>query len=234
MEEDFTYIASFDIGKKAFAFCVEKINIKNFENMNNISKINRYNKNGTPSKEFQKLLNNVYREGELVLLKVVDLTINCKKKSYIDPETYYNMNEVLNNYQEYWDKCSVFVIEQQMGFNKNRNTMAIKLGQHCFSYFVTTYDRFKQTIEFPAYHKTNILGAEKIEKKTKGGKVSYKSVNKPARKKWCVEMAKSILFDRDDLKNMAVICGAKKKDDLADVICQLQAFKYLAFIDNLK
>jgi hypothetical protein len=63
--------------------------------------------------------------------------------------------------------------------------MALKLGQHCWSYFSIHYGRSKNIIEFPAYHKTQVLGAEKDKKVTKTGKINYKAVDKPQRKKWC-------------------------------------------------
>ena len=110
--------------------------------------------------------------------------------------------------------------------------MALKIGQHCYSYFAILYSRFKRIIEFPAYHKTQILGAAKIKKVTKGGKVSYKAMDKPARKKWSVEKAMTILAERDDFKTMSDLTSQRKKDDLADVLCQLQAFKVLVFIDK--
>ena len=218
------YIASFDIGKKAFAFCIEKVNRKVLDTIQNIPKTKRWNQDGTPTDQFTPILDSVYSSGELTLLKVKDISIGTDMKKYIDPEIFFNMNELLDRYKKYWDLCDYIVIEQQMGFNRNYNTMALKLGQHCFSYFVTKYTREKQIIEFPAYHKTNILGSQKILKKTKTGKTMYRNIDKPARKKWCVEKAKEILFDRDDMTNLSKIQSAKKKDDLSDVICQLQAF----------
>ena len=113
--------------------------------------------------------------------------------------------------------------------------MALKLAQHCESYFINKYGRCdKQIIEFPAYHKTQILGCEKIEKKTKSGKISYKAIEKGDRKKWNIEMCSSILIERDDFETLSEIISMKKKDDVSDVICQLQAFKYLYFVDDMK
>ena len=110
--------------------------------------------------------------------------------------------------------------------------MAIKLGQHCYSYFTFKYGRFKTIVEYPAYHKTQILGAEKIKNVTKKGKITYKAVKKPARKKWSVQKALDILEKRGDVDSILQIVNTSKKDDLSDVITQLQSFKYLAYVDQ--
>lgn len=232
-DPDILWIASFDIGKKNFAFYIEEFNKSKLTQLPKIPKERRYNNNGTTTQEFEEILNQVYTNGEKILFKVVDLTKNCKKTSYLDPETFYNMTEILDNYSEYWDQCDVFIIERQMSQAKQFNTMALKLGQHCWSYFSFKYTRNKQIIEFPAYYKTQILGAEKIPKATKTGKVTYKAMDKPARKKWSVKMATSILTKRNDTETLSELSTVSKRDDLADVLCQLQAFKILFFIDKI-
>jgi hypothetical protein len=112
----------------------------------------------------------------------------------------------------------------QMSFGKNRNPMAVKLGQHCYSYFVIKYGKNKKTIEFPAYYKTQVLGAPKkiLDKKGKLIKMS-----KPERKKWAVKQASVILQERGESAVIDNIKTKSKKDDLSDVICQLQAYKFL-------
>lgn len=229
-----TYIASFDLGKKNFAFCIEEVETKNFENLKKeLKKIpnnQRYNEDGTPSKKIEKILDEVYKSGKLYLYKNLDLTENCDPKKKLDPETFFNMIDELDKYSDYWDKCSIFIIEEQMSFGKKLNKMAMKLAQHCYSYFAFRYNRFKKIIEFPAYHKTQILGAPKIcGKPYKNGKKRYKAMEKSQRKKWCIEKAFDIFSLRKEDSN--ILKNAKKKDDLADVLCQLQAFKFRAFID---
>lgn len=225
--------ASFDIGKKNFAFYIEEYNIEDINNQKNITKNKRYNKDGTTTKEFSKVIKNICLNGKTIIFKNSDLTTGCDKKKYLDKEIYYNMYDLLDTYKSYWDKCSHFVIEQQMSFGNRRNTMALKLGQHCYSYFVYRYGRFgKKIFEFPAYHKTQVLGAKKIERKLKSGKISYKAIDKPARKKWSIKKATEILINRDEVEIINELKSKKKKDDLADVLCQLQSFKYLFFIDK--
>ena len=232
-----TYIASFDIGAKNFAFCVEKVDLNMINSINNIQKRERYNEDGTVTEKFRKILNPIYNSGSIVLFKNCDVRENGKSIKtgckVIDPKVFLNMYNILDSYTEIWDKCSCFVIEQQMSFGKTHNTMALKLGQNCISYFVFKYGTFKQIVEFPSYYKTQILGSKKDETITKKGKVSYKAVSKPERKKWAVEEAMLILADRDDFKTMSEVVSKSKKDDLADTLCQLQAFKYLKYIEKI-
>jgi hypothetical protein len=233
ISENKIWIASFDIGKKNFAFYIEEIDINALSLVETIPKESRYNKNGTPTPVFGRLLKKIWTNGKTILFRNNDITDGCKSGSYIDTELYYNMMDLLDEYRTYWDRCSIFVMEQQMSFGKKHNTMALKLGQNCFSYFIFKYGRFKTVIEFPSYYKTQILGAEKDEKILKSGKVSYKAVDKLSRKKWSVVKASEILNDRDDTVTLQELTSKKKKDDLADVLCQLQAFKFLHFVDKI-
>jgi hypothetical protein len=230
--DEIIWIASFDIGKKNFAFYIEEINKNQLLNIKNINKNNRYNPNGTCTTDFDKLLQQIYLNGSVVLYKNCDITKNCNNKLIFDYEILHNLTDLLDEYKNYWDHCEAFVIEQQMSFGKQNNTMAIKIAQHCWSYFSFQYNRFKQIISFPAYHKTQILGAQKLEKKTKKGKITYTSIDKPSRKKWSIDKAITILADREDFDTLSKLSSNKKKDDLADVLCQLQAFKYLVYVDK--
>jgi hypothetical protein len=227
------YLASFDLGKKNFAFCIEEVDTKALSTLKNVSLIQRYNEDGTATKKMSILLDKVYKSGKIHLYKNLDLTQNCDPKKKLDSETFFNMIDELDKYSEYWDKCTAFVIEEQMSFGKKLNKMAMKLGQHCYSYFAFRYGRFKEIIEFPAYHKTQILGAPKVEGKPyKSGKKRYKAMEKPQRKKWSVEKAIEILSMRNEAEILSTLKTAKKKDDLADVLCQLQAYKYRAYIEK--
>lgn len=233
-KNDLIWIASFDIGKVNFCFYIEEINKNELENIQNISKLRRYNSNGTCTEKFAEILKNVYCNGKKILLKNVNITEGANKKKYFDIELCYNMIDVLDKYKEYWDKVSYIVVEQQMSFGRKVNTMALKLAQNCETYFMFKYGRFKKIVEFPAYHKTQILGCEKNEKITKTGKKSYKNIDKTARKKWAIEEASCVLAEREDFESLTELVSTKKKDDLSDVIIQLQAFKYLHFIDNVE
>jgi hypothetical protein len=150
-------IASFDIGKKNFCFCIEEIDIS----QNEINRFKKqfsdikvkYNRDGTLTEDMEIVLTDFIQKGTIILYKNSDITQNCDPGLALDTETFYNMNDLLDEYRKYWDTCDVFVIEQQMNFGKLKNPMAIKLGNHCFSYFTFLYGRNKKVVEFPAYHK---------------------------------------------------------------------------------
>ena len=210
--------ASFDIGKKNFSFCVEYFKDKSPVKY----KKKRYNIDGTCEEQIKEHVKQVCLNGDILFLTNVDITDNCDSKLSLDPETFYNMNDELDKHLDLWDKCDVFIIEKQMMFGKQTNPMAVKLAQHCYSYFVFKYGRFKKIIEFPAYNKTQVLGALKNKVKNK-----YKSIAKPQRKKWCINKAIEILEERKDNNTIQQILLSRKKDDLCDVICQLQSWKVL-------
>ena len=226
------YIASFDIGKKNFAFVIQEYNIKYLKSLENIPKINRYHKDGTCQPKFKELINKVHDHGKIVLIRNLDLTNGCNKKAYLDPKVFINMIDVLDEYEEYWKYCSVFLIEQQMNFGKKkRNPMAQKLGQHCYSYFVFNYRDFKKVIDFPSYHKTQILGAPKkfglITKEYKNGN---KRDIKDNRKKWSCRMVGEILQKRKDTTSLEIWSDTKKQDDISDCVLMINAYAYMHYI----
>jgi len=111
--------------------------------------------------------------------------------------------------------------------------MALKLAQHCYSYFTLKYGRQHKIIEFPAYNKTQVLGAPKIQGKPyKSGKIRYKAMEQRDRKKWSVNKAIEILTCRGEMDILEEMTSVKKKDDLADVLVQLQSFKYLMYVNK--
>jgi len=230
------WIFSADIGYKNFAFYVEEMDKNAFTKLKNIKKDDRYNDDFTPTKPMQKLLDSVCKNGKTILHKNSDLTDNCTtdSKTTLDPEIFHNMVDLLDKYSDYWDKCCCFVVEKQMNFGRQKsNPKAVHLGHHCQSYFIFRYGRFKQVIEFPAYHKTQILGCQKIRgKKYKNGNYRWKSIDKPARKKWSIAKATEILSQRGEEETIANIKTKSKKDDLADTLTQLQSYKYLHFVDK--
>jgi hypothetical protein len=226
-------IASFDIGKKNFAFCIEEIDAKELLKIKNIPLAKRYNDDGTPTNDMRELLEEVFSNGRIILHKNIDLTQNCDAKKKLDPETFHNMIDCLDKYLPFWDTCSAFIIEEQMSFGKKINKMAIKLGQHCYSYFTIKYGRYKEVVEFPAYHKTQVLGAPKVEGKPyKSGKPRWKAMEKPQRKKWSINQAIEILTSRGEMEVLDKLTTVAKRDDLADVLTQLQAFKYLVYVNK--
>jgi hypothetical protein len=223
------WILSIDPGTVNFCFYIEEINIKDFKNIKNIPKNKRYLENGTCTPEFEKILKQVYLNGKKILLKNINITASATKNKYFDIEFCHSITDILDQYSCYFDKVSYIVIEMQMSFKNKHNTKALKIAQHCESYFIFKYSRFKTLIEFPAYYKTQTLGCEK----TKKGK-TYKNIEKSERKKWCITKGEEILNVREDFTTLYDIMSNSKKDDKMDTICQIQAFKYLYFVDNKK
>lgn len=230
-------IASFDIGKKNFCFYIQELSdteIKELSGINNIPRDARYLPDGTPSVEMSNILDEIYMKGKTILHENIDLTENCDSKKYLDTETFHNLTNVLDKYEEYFDRCKYFVIEQQMSFRGRYNTMALKIGQHVASYFYFKYGRFKRVIEFPSFHKTCVLGSKKLLKgKYKNGKLRYKNIDKPARKKWAIVKAQEIMKLRGE--EDSILLHPKrglKLDDFADTFLQLWAFVYLHYIDG--
>lgn len=231
-----TFVASFDIGKCNFAFYIEEFRADELSALKHIPKNNRFNDNGTVTEAFSEILQSIYTNGTTVLYKNLDLTENTNKSKYLDKKIFTNMINALDEYKDFFDKCSIIVIEQQMSFTKAQNTMALKLGQHCFSYFLFRYQNQneKEIIEFPAYYKTQILGAPKsiIDNENPKKKPKLKAMTKPERKKWAVEKAIEILMERGDMTTLDNILGKRKRDDLADVLLQLQSFKFLRYVEK--
>lgn len=148
-------------------------------------------------------------DGTLIHYENANLTEGSTKQN-LTP-VYVNMISHLDKQKELLDSCDYIVIEQQMAFGKRINPMALKIGQHCYSYFLMRYKN-KHIIEFPSYYKTQALNAPPKMKYTE-------------RKKWAIEKATEILMNRGDLENLNLLTSAKKADDLADVLLQAVAFK---------
>jgi hypothetical protein len=210
-------IASFDIGKKNFAFVIEEINTTQLQELSPITKTRRFDYSGKATSEYNQILSKVYQLGKIVLYRNLDLTIGTNKKLYLDPKIFLAMYTELEKYTEYWDKCNVILIERQMAFRGKSNPMALKLGQHCYSYFIFKYGDTKKIIEFPAYHKTQVLGA-------------IKKLTKPHRKKWAIEKAMSILAEREDYLTLASFQTRKKLDDICDCILMNIAYTVMNYI----
>lgn len=228
--KDSIWIASFDIGKKNFAVYIEEVFPDQIKNLYPIDKKNRYNADGTPTNQFENVINKIYDSGRTIFMENTDLTEGCDPSKYLDENTYYNMGDYLDCREHIWKLCDHVIIEKQMSFGKRHNTMALKLGQHCWSYFSIKFGRLINICEFSAYHKTQSLGAPKIKYK-RGKKEYYKSVDKTTRKKWGIDKASEILLGREEYEALEKLLSYKKKDDISDCIIQLQAYKVINFYD---
>ncbi len=226
---DIIQVASFDIGKKNFSFLIEEFSIKKLREIETVPLKSRYNPNGTPTDSFQTILNKVFANGKVILYKNSDITHGCDPKVKLDPKTFYNMNDLLTDHIEYFKNCSLILIEKQMMFGKLTNPMAVKLAQHCYSFFTICLSPSIKIIEYDAYNKTQVLGCKMDTVLSKKGVEKFKAVDKPTRKKWAITKCIDILTIRNDAETLTFIKTQKKKDDLADVLVQLQAFKYQTY-----
>lgn len=226
-------VASFDIGKKNFAFYLEEFDRKKL----NQKLVFEFEKDGKATEQTSKHIDNqIYLNGKTVLHRNYNLETcenneakkrrNKKKKLTHEDVIFYNLVTVLDKYHDYWKRCQCIIIEQQMSFGSVLNLTAIKLAQHCFSYFCIKYaTHLKHRIfNYPAYYKTQLLGAPKVKGNRiyKDGSHNWKAMSKPTRKKWAITEATRVLELRGEKNLMST---HKKKDDLADTLLQLQSFK---------
>lgn len=203
MEQNKIYIASIDPGKNNFAFSIEEVDIAKCRTLKN--------------------LKDLPPVGKTIIAENINVSGGLDKSKYVDVNVFVNLTAVLDKYKKYWDMCKFILIEKQMSFGRNKNNiLALKIAQHCLSYFTFMYGKFKHLIEYPAYHKTQVLGAPP-------------KMLKPARKKWAVEKAVEILtertYNRDILEK---INKAKKKDDMCDCILMNLSFLYQVYALNKK
>lgn len=196
-------IASFDIGTKNFACCIEEFDPCHARPCFIKSK---YNVDGTLQPEYQDYLEKtLLSHGTIHLLQ----NVNISGQTY--QQTCTNMYNVLQQHLPVLSQCSVVLIEKQM----TRNNIACKLAQHCYSYFIY-HAIHAQVIEFPAMHKTKVLGAPK-------------KMTKYQRKKWAVEEATRLMTLRNDETYSSLLATSTKRDDMSDAFLQLQAYKCLSF-----
>ena len=84
--------------------------------------------------------------------------------------------------------------------------------QHILSYFQLVYPHIAR-IELPSTLKTSKLMPAPIK------------MDREARKNWAKEYAMELCQNRGDIASITVLQQAKKKDDLADTVVQLEAYR---------
>lgn len=168
------------------------------------------------SEKYTEFLDQFYHCGRTILCANHNLdAVETKKmrgSKCLNANVFLKLTEILDSYRPYLDQCSTIIIEQQMSFGSRINTMAIKIAQHAYSYFLFRYGNSKQIVEFPSYNKTQILGAPA-------------GLEKPQRKKWAVAKADEIWTLRGDMEASGYVGGKKKKDDMSD--CLLHVLSYI-------
>ena len=197
-------IASFDPGKKNFAFYVEEFNLDVIQKLNS----SKHKKNK------DDILNILYKTSKTLIIKNKQIS-----SSDYDLEARLNLFYILEKYKKIWKKVDIFIIEQQYfsTFYKNSiqaNIEAIKIAETLYTWLLSHYKN-AQFFIFGASNKTKVLGCPP-------------KTNKYNRKKWSVQKCKDIFDIRND--DYELIEKYKKKDDISDCVLQCQSFKYLKLI----
>lgn len=150
----------------------------------------------------------ILHTGDIILFSKQDFGVRTKNASK-DKEIFFKCEAFLDSIMDSLNKCDVILIEQQM----RRNPFAQKLEMFVYSYFLFKFRNNKHYISYPAKNKTRVLDAPK-------------DLNKPQRKKWCIEKCCEILAERGDDNTLEIISKNKSKaDDLCDTFCMIQSWK---------
>lgn len=226
-------IASFDIGKKNFAFFVDDVNYKKVKSLREkyrtLPKKNQRRVKGPMNRDVEKMLNSLFKSSTRVEMGVFDITGG---ETELNVKVRLNLFELLEKYADLWMSCHVILIEQQY-FNiangrkskpTGANVDAIKIAECCISWFLFNYSTFKDIRYFGSMYKTHVLGAPE-------------KLTKPQRKKWSIQKAKEILELRGDTEAISLMNGYKnakgkkqKLDDVSDCLLQIYAFVFLKLI----
>jgi len=199
-------IASFDIGKNTFSYCVEEMNAEQVkEIVSDHTRLHRRSKK-------KIYCNRLLLCGTIVLWETNPITDD--NKNY-DRKALFSL---LESKREIWEKCDHVVIEQQLEVVrfKQVNIKAIKIGEATLSWFIIHFPE-KQFEVFGSSNKTRVLNAPKKLKKLE-------------RKKWAVEKARELLVERKDEESLKIMEDLKKRDDVADCFLQLQAWKLMRLV----
>ena len=199
-------IASFDIGKNTFSYCVEDLDKESVkEIVTNHILLNRRNKK-------KVFCNKLLLCGKIVLWETNAITDD--NKNY-DRKALFSL---LESKKEIWERCDQIVIEQQLEVVrfKQVNIKAIKIGEATLSWFIIHFPD-KQFEVFGSSNKTRVLNAPK----------KLKSLE---RKKWAVEKARELLVERKDDESLKILEDLKKRDDVSDCFLQLQAWKLMRLV----
>lgn len=212
-------ICSIDPGSKNFAICIENVSYEKLKLLNCPKKTERYISDGIrqdtknkkdiliPSLKYKEFLNEVILCSKTVLCENIDITMGEKMKNSknLTDKMLLNINTYLQENKNILDKCDVILIEKQMSFKGKNNPMAIKIAHFCYSWFLINYGESKKIIDFMAYNKTQVMGAQN-------------NMNKAMRKKWSSKQCVDIWNARKDDIMIKKLEKIKKKDDIGDTL----------------
>lgn len=214
--QDIFRIAAFDIGYKNYAHCVYEINKEDLETI--VQKYNKLNYKrrvkGAVHDEHLEFYRYVSTLGHTVSIDNTELGDDW------DVDSRHYLASYLAERSKTWDQCDLILVEKQFfqsfggkkrGKGTQANVKAIKIGEATISYFVNNHPNL-EVVEFQAQFKTYVLGAPYPQ-------------TKPQRKKWCTKKAQEVLEIRGDTEILEYVKSLKKKDDVSDVVCMVEAWK---------
>jgi hypothetical protein len=125
-------------------------------------------------------------------------------------ETYELVTRFLDEFESMFQESHIIIIERQMP----QNYKAVRFSQHIISYFTL---KLKNTPLLPIIVEVD----NKLKSRQLG---APRGIGERQVKMWLIEKAKELLQMRQDTWSFNLLTKERKKDDLADVICQVEAF----------
>lgn len=151
-----------------------------------------------------------------------------KKKD--DQLIWLNLQKMLDDLHHYFTQAHIFLIEKQQSFTfKNKGTVnnskVIRVFGHTLGVLVTRYgnrDLFPIIAEVNPKLKAKMLWPEK-------SKLKYAETKTEAEKR-----VKEFFISWGDTASQQILAAETKKDDLADVVCQMEGWckRYISIIQD--
>jgi hypothetical protein len=134
-------------------------------------------------------------------------------KETLNSEAFFRLTTFLDKYEHLYAGTHIFVIERQLP----QNYKATRIAQHTLTYFML---KLKDSPLRPLI--------VEVDPQLKGRQLGApKGIGDKQLKDWAVQQALELLQYRSDSESLKLLQQIKKKDDLADTICQIEAlFKY--------
>lgn len=146
-------------------------------------------------------------------IQIKDIVIP-EKQDYVYCSTYFNLFKFLDSspLSEFISESHYVIIERQLAFNHT----AVAVMTSLMSYFTL---KLRNNL----CHSMIYVISPKLKNKVLFPNVKS-SVTKKELKRMSIERASILLLLRGDGNNLTTLYHSKKMDDLADVICQSEAF----------
>jgi hypothetical protein len=161
-----------------------------------------------------------YRDGRIVPLAYtrqnfyVAPPVDAEGKPMVEAgmvyETYELVTRFLDEFTSMFQESHIFIIERQMP----QNYKAVRFSQHIITYFTL---RLKDAPLLPLIVEVD----NKLKSRQMG---APRGIGERQVKTWLIEKAKELLAMREDTWSLNLLTKERKRDDLADVVCQIEAF----------